>query len=484
MKPTRNSLLWSAALALMLSAPAAHALSPEVASRLQQRAGLGPDPHAAAALQLMSLPRAIDRLVDDARAAHRAQTPPPDWADEPLARPASNATLTADERRARQRQIAQRGAELQGWWMHEMLSTPSPLAERMTLFWHGHFTSGLREVRSPQLLYQQNVLLREHALGNYRTLLTAVVRDPAMLLYLNNQQNRRDAPNENFARELLELFTLGEGHYTERDVHEAARAFTGWRMQPTTGEFVIAPRLHDDGDKEFLGARGALGGDEVVAQILKQPRAAEFIVEKLWREFVSPQPDARAVRRLAADFRRDWEIAPLLKALLRRAALDSPRNQAALVKSPVEFVVGTLRTLDLPVQPRVAALAVGGMGQQLFAPPNVRGWPGGESWITTQSLLARRQFVLTISGQRADPSAADETADRGVAGASRRRAEKGARLATPRLGAMFGERAEAHAPDWAARELLPRSPVTPAEPGATPAERLQAALLDPAYQLK
>ncbi|RZL87848.1 MAG: DUF1800 family protein, partial [Variovorax sp.] len=287
MEPTGNSLIRRASLAIALAllTPVALALSPEAASRLQQRAGLGPDPLAAARLEPLSMRRAIDRLVDDAQAATQARTAPPDWVADPLDRPgAGGAPLAPEERQARRRTIVQRGVELQGWWMSEMLSTPSPLAERMTLFWHGHFTSGLREVRQPQLLYRQNVLLREHALGNYRELLGAIVRDPAMLLYLDNQQNRRGAPNENFARELLELFTLGEGHYSENDVREAARAFTGWRMQPPAGEFVIAARQHDDGEKTFLGAHGAFDGDDIVAQILKQPRAAEFIVEKLWRE--------------------------------------------------------------------------------------------------------------------------------------------------------------------------------------------------------
>ncbi len=246
----------------------------------------GPDPALAAQWEGRKPQAAVDALVDAAARPSMSVDPAANLGFETLPAPRRGEERTPEERRQLLRQTAVRGLELQGWWMSEMLTTPAPLTERMTLFWHGHFTSGLREVRSPQLMYRQNVTLRQHALGNYRELLTAVVHDPAMLLYLNNQQNRRDAPNENFARELLELFTLGEGHYTEQDVREAARAFTGWRMLPPDGRFTVVARQHDDGEKLFLGARGRFDGDDIVAQILKQPRAAEFIVEKLWREFV------------------------------------------------------------------------------------------------------------------------------------------------------------------------------------------------------
>jgi uncharacterized protein (DUF1800 family) len=459
-------------------------MTPGAANRLQVRAGLGPDPALGAALQPLPAARAVERLVEAASVRREAGSPPPDWVGEEIALPRRGAKLTDEQRRALVRQTVQRGVELQGWWIGEMLATPAPLVERMTLFWHGHFTSGLREVRLPQLLYRQNVLLRAHALGNYRELLMTIVRDPAMLLYLNNQQNRKDAPNENFARELLELFTLGEGHYAEADIREAARAFTGWKALPPRGEFTVVRRQHDDGVKHFLGASGNLDGDDIVALVLQQPRAAEFIVGKLWREFVTPEPDPAAVRRLAADFRRDWEIAPLVRALLREASGDA-RAAGALLKSPVEFVVGTLRSLDLPLPPRAAALAAAQMGQTLFAPPNVRGWPGGDAWITTETLLARREFILTLSGERtpATPSADGDSGTAPEAGALRRRVQQGVSRATARLGPLFGERAEAHPPLWG-DTLLVLAPVAPAESGATPADHLQAALLDPVYHLK
>lgn len=438
------------AVALLVAAQPASArpLDMAAATRLQLRSGLGPDPALSAAWQGQPGAAAVAALVDAAAAHQRATTPPPPWVDEPaLPRPGDLKALTDVERKERVRQIVRRGAELQEWWMTEMLTTPAPLTERMTLFWHGHFTSGLRETRAPQLLYRQNVMLRQHALGNYRELLLAVVHDPAMLLYLDNQKNRSDAPNENFARELLELFTLGEGNYTEQDVREAARAFTGWKALPPDGTFAIVRRQHDAGPKSFLGAAGNFDGDDIVAQILRQPQAAEFIVAKLWREFVSPQPDPRQVRKLAATFRADWEIAPLVKALLRLAIAQDERDAGQLVKSPVEFVVGTVRSLDLPLPARAAARATRQLGQSLFAPPNVRGWPGGTAWITTQSLLARRQFLQSI-------------------------------------GRDVERVAETHPPGWAEQRLLPTPPLVPAESGATPAARLTAVLLDPTFHLK
>ncbi len=465
-------------------------LDASAATRLTVRSGLGPDPAIAGRLTGRPARLAVQEMVATARGRRSAAIEAPPWKDDPLPLPGERAGLTSEQRRERQRQVVSRGMELQAWWMREMLETPDPLVERMTLFWHGHFTSSLREVRVPQLLYRQNVLLRSHALGNYRALLHAVARDPAMLLYLDNQQNRRDAPNENFARELLELFTLGEGHYSEADVREAARAFTGWKMVPPEGRFAVNPRQHDDGEKRFLGATGRLDGDDVIGRILAQPRAAEFIVAKLWREFVSPVPESRRAATLASMFRRDYEIAPLVEALLRISVELPDRDAGQLVKSPVEFVVGTLRSLELPLPPRAAALACTQLGQTLLAPPNVRGWPGGNQWITTQTLLARREFVLALSGDpTADrsppgPGATVEEPVPGDAETLRRRVRAGVQRASARLGVRFDAIAESRGPRWAVANLLVRDPLLPAESGATPSQHLQATLLDPVYHLR
>jgi uncharacterized protein (DUF1800 family) len=225
-----------------------------------------------------------------------------------------------------------------------MLATRSPLTERMTLFWHNHFVSSQQKVRYTRLMYEQNVLLRRHAVGNFGELLHAVSKDPAMVIYLDSASNRKGKPNENFAREVMELFTLGEGNYSEQDIKEAARAFTGWSVDPDSGEFMFRRPAHDDGVKTVLGRSGNFDGDAVLDILLAQPQTAEFIVSKLWREFVSPAPDAMEVKRIARMFRDNrYNIKVALRALLTADAFYAPQNRAVLIKSPVELIVGTLR---------------------------------------------------------------------------------------------------------------------------------------------
>ena len=296
------------------------------------------------------------------------------------------------------RPVQEQGRELRNWWVEEMLVTDQPLVERMVMFWHSHFTSSMLKVRYAPALFRQNALFRREALGNFATLLKDVARDPAMLIYLDGMRNVARQPNENFARELLELFTLGEGHYSEADIKAAARAFTGWTVNRETGQFVVRPPQRDDSEKTFLGQTGRFGGDEIIAILLKNPRTAETIVEKMWREFVSLQPDPAEVKKLAASFRQGgYEIKPLLRALLMSQAFRDPANRGSLIKSPVELIVGTVHVLGLPVQEKTQLVRMmQGLGQVPFDPPNVKGWPGGESWITTYTLLLRQQFLRRI----------------------------------------------------------------------------------------
>ena len=236
-----------------------------------------------------------------------------------------------------------------------------------------------------------------------------------MMVYLDTNQNRAAAPNENFARELMELFTLGEGRgYTETDIREAARAFTGLRYRPDTGA-TFERRVHDAGRKIVLGETGDFTGDDIIDILLRQPRTAEFITEKLWREFISPDPDAELVQRLAAQFRASgYEIAPLIKGLLMTDAFRSARG--TLVKSPVELVAGTFRLFGAsPRDPRVLSVLGRNMGQDLFDPPNVKGWPGGLEWIDTANLHVRHAFLygaadaltLVEAAAQRNPAAAD-----------------------------------------------------------------------------
>lgn len=330
-------------------------------------------------------------------AGNKVVTPAPVWVND-FESPRRLRAMSEEERKLAQRAQAEKSAELRGWWLTEMLTTPSPLTEKMVLFWHNHFVSSLQKVRSPVLMYRQQMLLRKHALGYFGDLLHDVSKDPAMVIYLDNESNRKAQPNENFAREVMELFTLGEGNYGEQDIKEAARAFTGWSIDHDSGEFVSRPLIHDDGVKTVLGRSGNFDGDAVLDILLAQPQTAEWIVSKLWREFVSPHvnaADAAEVRRITSVFRDSrYDIRVALRELLTSDAFYAPQVRAALVKSPVDLVVGTLRQFQFTAGDVAPfALVVAQLGQNLFSPPNVKGWPGGDAWINSSTLLAPKQFL-------------------------------------------------------------------------------------------
>jgi uncharacterized protein (DUF1800 family) len=396
--------------------------------------------------------------------------------------------------------LQEQGRELRNWWVEEMLVTDQPLVERMALFWHNHFTSGLQKVRFAPAMYRQNALFRQHALGNFATLLRAIARDPAMLLYLDGAQNRASQPNENFARELLELFTLGEGHYAEADIKAAARAFTGWGLDRETGGFRFYPGAHDRNSKTFLGRSGDLDGGDILDILLAQPRTAEFVVAKLWREFVSLKPDDGEIRRLAGVLRgANYELRALLKAMFASQAFRDPASRGNLIKSPVELIVGTVRVLGLPVPEKTRLVrAMQAMGQVPFEPPNVKGWPGGEAWISTNTLLMRQQILRRIveatsvasaddgpggmappgmmkPGRRADRREQMEPDPRPVEGRSLRGAGMSARLGPSLSGVDV---------PTLTRALLPLPPLAPLPANAGPGEAVATLLLDPVYQLK
>ncbi|MCY4534401.1 MAG: DUF1800 domain-containing protein [Bryobacterales bacterium] len=283
------------------------------------------------------------------------------------------------------------------WWADRMVATPRPLEEKMTLFWHGHFATSETKVRDYRKLLLQNQTLREHATGNFRDLLLAVMRDPAMLVYLDNGQNVKDHPNENFGRELLELFTMGVGNYTERDIREASRAFTGWTNDVL--EFRVDREKHDHGIKEFLGQRGAFDGDDIVDIILAQPVTAEFISTKIYRFFVREVPSATTKTRLARVFRKaDYEVKPLLRAIYLSRDFYSSPSVATQIKSPVQLLVSTYRKLGLAGAPTIPDFnaQTRRLGQALLYPPNVAGWSGGRTWITPATLLERGNAVREI----------------------------------------------------------------------------------------
>ena len=283
------------------------------------------------------------------------------------------------------------------WWGERMLTTTRPLEEKLTLFWHGHFATGNTKVRDTRMMLRQNEMLRANANGNFEELLMGILRDPAMLVYLDNGENVKDHPNENFGRELLELFSLGVGNYTEQDIREGARAFTGWTNDVL--DFKFDAEQHDFGEKTFLGRTGPFDGGEIIRIILEQPAAAEFISAKLYRFFVREELDEAVREELAATLRdAGYRLQPLLSRIFLSRDFYSPASYATQVKSPVHLVVSTYRKLGLTELPTIPDFnrLVAGLGQTLFNPPNVAGWAGGRTWITPATLLQRGNLFRDV----------------------------------------------------------------------------------------
>jgi uncharacterized protein (DUF1800 family) len=316
---------------------------------------------------------------------------------------------------------------LKAWWLYRILYDPDRLREKLTLFWHNHFATSNAKVQSVPFMLQQNETLRRHALGDFAALLRDIAADPAMLVWLDGGSSTKDKPNENFAREFLELFTLGVGHYTEPDIREAARAFTGWAkdrddtaQQDEKLETILRemrrwqreearydPAQHDDGAKTFLKETGRWQAADIVRITLRQPAAAEFVCRKLYRFFVTDheEPNKELLQPLAEELRREYSIGHVVSVILRSRHFYSEGVSRRLILSPVEFSAGLLRTLDVP-QTNVRLLALAAIcaqqGQDLFYPPNVKGWDGGRTWINSLTTLARSNWVADVVWGKAD----------------------------------------------------------------------------------
>jgi hypothetical protein len=300
------------------------------------------------------------------------------------------------------------GDLLAGWWLYCMMHGGHPLREKMTVFWHNHFATSIAKVQDPDLMFRQNCLLREHALGKFGPFLQAVSKDGAMLVWLDSNRNVKGHPNENYARELMELFSLGVGNYTETDVREAARAFTGWHA--VGGTFAFNARLHDNGPKTVLGRTGDWDGGDVVRIVLGQPAAARFLVRKLFHFLVSETavPSNALLEPLCDSFRKSgYDVAGLVRTMLASRLFYSGHAFRQRIKSPVEYVLGAVQAVyrlyregegdyrPLPNHRLVPWIAA--MGQQLFAPPNVKGWPGGRTWLNTATVLERGNFAASLA---------------------------------------------------------------------------------------
>jgi hypothetical protein len=292
--------------------------------------------------------------------------------------------------------------DVQTWWLYRMVQTRRPLLEKLTLFWHGHFAVANYKVGNPQLMHQHIALLRNHALGGFDDMLLAVSKDPAMLIWLDGATNHRNAPNENYGRELLELYTLGIGNYDEDDVLAAARAFTGWNLR--NNEFVFDENQHDAGDKTFLGQTGQFDGGEILTIVANDPATAERISSKLFTFFAYPNPEPEVLASLVDVYANsDHNISKLVEAILRSDAFYSDRSQYEHVKSPIEYVVGSVRLMGANVRERELVPVLRNLGQEILNPPNVAGWPGDQYWINPSTLLMRFNFAARLATARGQP---------------------------------------------------------------------------------
>lgn len=382
------------------------------ARHLLVRAGFGGTPQEVEKLVKMGLYGAVDHLVEFYRhpAGAAFDAAPPVEVD-PFEGKLKNRFMSGQVSGARTGLDSGQLARLRQWWLKRAVESQRPLQEKLALFWHGHFASQNSVVANSYVIYRQNQLFREHAAGNFGALLYGIVHDPAMLRYLDNDKNVKGDPNENLAREIMELFAMGRDQgYTEKDIIEGARALTGYTYDDHTGGFRFAYDKHDTTDKIIFGKKGPWSGDDFVRLILEQPATARFISKKLFEHFAHLDPAESTVDRLASVLRaRNYEIEPLLKNIFLSEEFYGERSMGVQIKSPVQLVVGALRDLGVTGITSYASLdgAIQQMGQQLFEPPDVKGWRYGRSWISSNRLFSRYNSVADLikSVPKADRSA-------------------------------------------------------------------------------
>lgn len=378
----------------------------KTARHLLNRAGFGVPPSAIKKLTALTPEAAVASFVDYQNLPD-VGPPPPQLPERLSYKEIRKQIESNDERKLRELRNERRRVEkqamvdLQTWWITRMCKSQRPLQEKMSLFWHGHFATSAEKVKDPQDNFDLNEVFRKHGMGNFTELTRAVGKSPAMLRYLDQQQSSRQHPNENWARELMELFTLGIGHYSEKDIKEAARAFTGWVNRD--GEFAFALARHDFGLKTILGATAAFDGDAVVNLLTSQPACAQFICTKLWHYFAYDDPEPEVIAGLAQTMRsHNMEIKPVLRQMFLSQAFYQEKAYFSQVKSPAQLVVSSMVQLGAADELDIAHLAVfamRAMGQSLFYPPNVKGWDGGRAWINTNTLLVRYNFTnFLVSG--------------------------------------------------------------------------------------
>ena len=365
--------------------------------RLLERVGLGPRPGEVDASAQAGFEATLARLTSASGPdLGTLSTPAPQFG--PAQRRLGRAAAIED-RKAQRKAQAQQSVQLGRWWLDRMAAVDQPYPERMTWFWHGHFATSVRKVKSPQLMHTQNETMRSLGRGDFRALAQAMIIDPAMLVWLDGGGNKLGKPNENLAREFMELFTLGVGNYTESDVRDAARALTGWKVDYTNGVAATAPRAHDPGPKTVLGTTGDLDAPSLVDLLVRQDASPRFVATRVWTRFVSDTPpDAATLDRLVAAYGPGHDVTALMMAAVREPAFRDPAS--ALVREPVLWLVAALRALRLKASAVPAPTLIGGLnglGQVPLAPPNVGGWPAGLPWLTTAAALTRMRLAQTLA---------------------------------------------------------------------------------------
>ncbi|MCJ8344370.1 DUF1800 domain-containing protein [bacterium] len=306
--------------------------------------------------------------------------------------------LPKSKKQEMRKEARKRGIQLQADWYTYLSSSQSQLREKMVLFWHNHFVSSLKKVKNPRLMFIQHNLFRKHALGSFKDFLHAIIFDPAMIHYLDTQSNQKGKANENFARELLELFTLGIGNYNENDIKEIAKAFTGYKANHYNGKFRMQYNQHDHSKKTIFGKTQRFMGQDVIDLILEQKSLAPFIVRKISKQFIYHDLSQFQIDRLSTIFRKDYNIAILIQEILRLDEFWNEQNQGVFIKSPVELMVGVVRYFDLQIKdPKIYVKLGRQMNQVLLNPPNVKGWPGGKHWINSHTYIVRQNISNRLS---------------------------------------------------------------------------------------
>jgi len=380
--------------------------TPAAAAHLLNRAGFGGTPAEIAGLHALGLEGAVDRLLNAGDDADLFPEPPAADPAELLAlrdQLRGKAEPEKQEIQRQMRQIGQRQMQgLRSWWLNRMRWSPFAAREKAVLFWHGHWATSVEKVREPFAMWQQNETLRAFALGNFAEMAREISRDPAMMRYLDVNQSNKGRPNENFARELMELFTLGEGNYTEKDIQEAARAFTGYKMNPRSGQFIFAKRQNDDGEKTFFGKTGKFTGDDIIGMIVADPRCPAYMARKLWTFYASENPSPDLVAALSGRYRASgMNTGALLRTIFLSREFYDPSVVRRQIKGPVQWLVQTCRVLEVPLPAEETSDGIlRQLGQMPFAPPNVKGWDGGKAWISSASLLLRYNLAgFIVSGK-------------------------------------------------------------------------------------